>query len=161
MHDLVVGLTDAKPAPAGSPAEGQLDPAGDTNPRCGWGASTLDYVHYHDTEWGRSVVDERTLFEKLCLEGFQSGLSWLTVLRKRESFRQAFADFEATEVATFGPDDVERLLQDASIIRHRGKIELGHQQRPGPGPGVGRGRDPGRHPLVAPTRRAPLPPDDG
>jgi DNA-3-methyladenine glycosylase I len=100
-----------------------LDPETDDRPRCAWGASTLDYAHYHDTEWGRAVTDERTLFEKLCLEGFQSGLSWLTVLRKRESFRRAFADFEAERVAAFGDSDVDRLLSDASIIRHRGKIE--------------------------------------
>lgn len=78
---------------------------------------------YHDTEWGRPVLDDRRLFEKVCLEGFQSGLSWLTILRKREGFRAAFADFDAEVVAGFGPADVDRLLQDAAIIRHRGKIE--------------------------------------
>lgn len=91
--------------------------------RCGWGASTADYVQYHDEEWGQPVVDDDRLFEKLCLEGFQSGLSWLTILRKRESFRRAFADFSIAAVARFGSDDVERLLGDASIVRHRGKIE--------------------------------------
>ena len=91
--------------------------------RCGWGVSTSDYVAYHDQEWGRPVVDDDRLFEKLCLEGFQSGLSWLTILRKRENFRRAFADFRIAEVARFDGDDVARLLGDASIIRHRGKIE--------------------------------------
>ena len=78
---------------------------------------------YHDTEWGRPVLDDRRRFEKVCLEGFQSGLSWLTILRKREGFRAAFADFDAEVVAGFGPADVDGLLQDAAIIRHRGKIE--------------------------------------
>lgn len=91
--------------------------------RCSWGASTPDYASYHDDEWGRTTIDDRTLFEKLCLEGFQSGLSWLTILRKREDFRRVFADFDAEEVAAYGPADVERLLGDASIVRHRGKIE--------------------------------------
>jgi DNA-3-methyladenine glycosylase I len=91
--------------------------------RCRWGASPPDYVDYHDTEWGFPVADDRRLFEKLCLEGFQSGLSWLTILRKREAFRAAFAGFDFGVVAGFGPEDVERLLGDAGIIRHRGKIE--------------------------------------
>lgn len=91
--------------------------------RCGWGASTPDYAIYHDQEWGRPVIDDDRLFEKLCLEGFQSGLSWLTILRKRENFRRAFAGFRIAEVARFDGGDVERLLGDASIIRHRGKIE--------------------------------------
>lgn len=95
----------------------------DGRPRCGWGSSSDDYAHYHDTEWGRPTIDERTLFEKICLEGFQSGLSWITILRKRNNFRAAFADFDAARVATFGNDDVERLLSNAGIIRHRGKIE--------------------------------------
>src|ERR1700690_1860628 len=81
------------------------------------------YEAYHDTEWGRPVRDERGVYERLCLEGFQSGLSWLTILRKRESFREAFAGFEPDRVAAFGERDVERLLADAGIIRHRGKIE--------------------------------------
>ncbi len=85
--------------------------------------STPEYVTYHDEEWGRPVVDDDRLFEKLCLEGFQAGLSWLTILRKREGFRRAFAGFRIAEVARFGADEVERLLADASIIRHRGKIE--------------------------------------
>jgi DNA-3-methyladenine glycosylase I len=91
--------------------------------RCFWGASPEEYATYHDTEWGFPVADDRRLFEKLCLEGFQSGLSWLTILRKREGFRRAFANFDFRRVAEFGADDVERLLQDAAIVRHRGKIE--------------------------------------
>jgi DNA-3-methyladenine glycosylase I len=90
--------------------------------RCAWGASTPDYAAYHDTEWGFGVTDEHRLFEKLCLEGFQSGLSWLTILRKRENFRAAFAGFEPAVVATYGEDDVARLLADAGIVRHAGKI---------------------------------------
>jgi DNA-3-methyladenine glycosylase I len=91
--------------------------------RCAWGDSAPDYRPYHDEEWGRPVTDDVRLFEKLCLEGFQSGLSWLTILRKREAFRAAFAGFDFHRVATFGEGDVERLLGDAGIIRHRGKIE--------------------------------------
>ncbi|HEX7172132.1 MAG TPA: DNA-3-methyladenine glycosylase I [Candidatus Limnocylindria bacterium] len=91
--------------------------------RCWWGASDDLYRTYHDTEWGRPVAADRTLFEKLSLEGFMAGLSWLTILRKRENFRRAFANFEADAIASFGPDDVERLLADAGIVRHRGKIE--------------------------------------
>jgi DNA-3-methyladenine glycosylase I len=91
--------------------------------RCFWGDSTDEYRAYHDSEWGYPVDDDRRLFEKLCLEGFQSGLSWLTILRKREGFRRAFAGFDFEKVASFGERDVERLLGDASIVRHRGKIE--------------------------------------
>jgi DNA-3-methyladenine glycosylase I len=91
--------------------------------RCFWGDSTDEYRSYHDTEWGFPVADDRRLFEKLCLEGFQSGLSWLTILRKREAFRQAFAGFDFDAVAGFGERDIERLLGDAGIVRHRGKIE--------------------------------------
>jgi DNA-3-methyladenine glycosylase I len=98
------------------------DYAPDDRPRC-WPMSDPLYVDYHDLEWGRPVTDERGLLEKLCLEGFQSGLSWLTILRKREAFRQAFADFEADRLARYGPRDVERLLGNAAIVRHRGKIE--------------------------------------
>ena len=90
--------------------------------RC-WESSDPLYNAYHDEEWGRPVVDERGLYERLCLEGFQSGLSWLTILRKRESFRAAFADFDPERVARFGERDVKRLLADAGIVRHRGKIE--------------------------------------
>ena len=98
-----------------------LDPDGVA--RCWWGAGDDLYRSYHDGEWGRPVADDRRLFEKLSLEGFMAGLSWLTILRKRENFRAAFANFEIEAVASFGPDDVERLLADAGIVRHRGKIE--------------------------------------
>ena len=91
--------------------------------RCFWGASADDYAAYHDREWGFPVTDDRRLFEKLCLEGFQAGLSWLTILRKREAFRRAFAGFDVDAIARFGAKDVERLLLDAGIVRHRGKIE--------------------------------------
>ncbi len=91
--------------------------------RCWWCAASPEYRAYHDTEWGFPVAEDRRLFEKLSLEGFQAGLSWLTILRKRESFRQAFAGFDADRVARFGDADVERLLGDAGIVRHRGKIE--------------------------------------
>ena len=91
--------------------------------RCSWGDSAPEYRSYHDTEWGFPVDDDRRLFEKLSLEGFQSGLSWLTILRKREAFRRAFANFEIEQLARFGDRDVKRLLADASIVRHRGKIE--------------------------------------
>jgi DNA-3-methyladenine glycosylase I len=90
--------------------------------RCTWGASTPEYQRYHDEEWGRPVGDDRRILEKLCLEGFQSGLSWLTILRKREGFRRAFASFDPAEVARFDESDVARLVQDPSIVRHRGKI---------------------------------------
>ena len=103
MHDLVIGSDGVR--------------------RCGWCASAPDYVAYHDDEWGRPVRDDDRLFEKLCLEGFQSGLSWLTILRKREAFRRAFGGFDIATVARFGPADAERLLGDAGIVRHRGKIE--------------------------------------
>ena len=91
--------------------------------RCSWGSSTPEYRRYHDEEWGRPVTDDRGIYERLVLEGFQSGLSWLTILRKRENFRAAFAGFEMDEVARFGARDVKRLLGDAGIVRHRGKIE--------------------------------------
>jgi DNA-3-methyladenine glycosylase I len=95
----------------------------DGRARCWWCASAEDYVAYHDDEWGRPVRDDRRLFEKICLEGFQSGLSWLTILRKREGFRRAFADFDFERIARFDRRRVERLLGDAAIVRHRGKIE--------------------------------------
>ncbi len=96
----------------------------DLNTRCFWVASApADYLEYHDNEWGFPVADDRRLFEKLCLEGFQSGLSWLTILRKRQNFRSAFAGFDLEAVARFTEDDVTRLLGDAGIVRHRGKIE--------------------------------------
>lgn len=91
--------------------------------RCPWGAGHEDYRRYHDTEWGFPVVDDTRLFEKLCLEGFQSGLSWLTILRKRDNFRRAFSGFDIDRVARFTPRSVERLLGDEGIVRHRGKIE--------------------------------------
>jgi len=94
----------------------------DGRARCAWGASTPEYRTYHDTEWGFGVTDDHRLFEKLCLEGFQSGLSWLTILRKRDAFRSAFAAFDFNVVATFDDRDVERLLSDAGIVRHGGKI---------------------------------------
>jgi DNA-3-methyladenine glycosylase I len=92
-------------------------------PRCWWAGSTPEYQAYHDTEWGFPVADDIRLFEKLSLEGFQAGLSWLTILRKREAFRRAFEGFDYARVAQFSEDDVTRLLGDAGIIRHRGKIE--------------------------------------
>jgi DNA-3-methyladenine glycosylase I len=90
--------------------------------RC-WESADPSYNVYHDEEWGRPVRDERGLYERLCLEGFQSGLSWLTILRKREAFREAFAGFDPDRVARYGEREVKRLLADASIVRHRGKIE--------------------------------------
>ncbi len=97
---------------------------GDAEPvRCDWPTDDPLYLEYHDTEWGRPTTDPVRLFEKICLEGFQSGLSWITILRKRENFRTAFAGFDIERVARFGEEDVERLLGDVGIIRHRGKIE--------------------------------------
>ncbi|HEV3226753.1 MAG TPA: DNA-3-methyladenine glycosylase I [Acidimicrobiales bacterium] len=103
-------------------AEERVVVGDDGKARCSWSAGTSEYRSYHDTEWGFGVTDDHRLFEKLCLEGFQSGLSWSTILRKRDSFRAAFAGFDFTIVATFGEDDVERLLNDAGIVRHGGKI---------------------------------------
>jgi DNA-3-methyladenine glycosylase I len=91
--------------------------------RCWWGVSAPDYVEYHDSEWGRPVTDDRGIYERLTLEAFQSGLSWLTILRKRENFRAAFDDFDFKRVAEYGPAEVERLLGDAGIVRNRAKIE--------------------------------------
>lgn len=91
--------------------------------RCPWAVSTPEYQDYHDREWGLPVGDDRQIFEKLCLEGFQAGLSWLTILRKRDAFRRAFANFDPEIVADYGTVDVERLLDDAAIVRHRAKIE--------------------------------------
>ena len=90
--------------------------------RCPWGLSAPEYVAYHDEEWGRPVRGDTAIFERLCLEGFQSGLSWLTILRKRENFRAAFAGFEAQAVAAFGEQDVARLMADQGIVRNRAKI---------------------------------------
>jgi DNA-3-methyladenine glycosylase I len=94
----------------------------DGRARCWWGLSADDYISYHDTEWGFGAADNSRLYEKLCLEGFQSGLSWLTILRKRPNFRAGFAGFDPAAVARFDEDDVARLLADAGIIRHQGKI---------------------------------------
>ncbi len=99
--------------------------------RCWWAVSAPEYVAYHDDEWGRPVRDDRALFEKLCLEAFQSGLSWITILRKREAFRAAFAGFEPERVAAFGERDVERLMGDAGIVRNRAKIAGLDRERPG------------------------------
>ena len=104
------------------------DPAGlftgaDGLARCNWCQASPAYRHYHDHEWGLPVTDERRLFEKICLEGFQAGLSWLTILNKREAFRAGFANFDAEQVAHFGEQEVARLLADVCIVRHRGKIE--------------------------------------
>ncbi|MEN8115049.1 MAG: DNA-3-methyladenine glycosylase I [Actinomycetota bacterium] len=90
--------------------------------RCSWGNGTLDYMAYHDEEWGRPVDDDRLLFEKLSLEGFQAGLSWITILRKREAFRDAFSGFAIEQVAAMGDSDVVRLKENAGIVRHEGKI---------------------------------------
>lgn len=98
-------------------------PGPDGRPRCRWCAAAPEFFHYHDSEWGLPVDDDRRLFEKLCLEGFQSGLSWRTILAKRENFRAAFLDFDYQRLALFDDGDVARLLQDPGIVRHRGKIE--------------------------------------
>jgi DNA-3-methyladenine glycosylase I len=99
-----------------------LTTGADGRPRCAWATSAPDYVAYHDDEWGRPTHDDTALYEKLCLEAFQSGLSWLTILRKREGFRAAFAGFEPERVAAFGDADVARLMDDAAIVRNRAKI---------------------------------------
>jgi DNA-3-methyladenine glycosylase I len=98
-------------------------PGSDGRPRCGWAVSSADYERYHDEEWGRPVHGEAALFERLSLEAFQSGLSWITILRKRDAFRRAFADFDPAVVAGFGAGDVDRLLADAGIVRNRQKID--------------------------------------
>lgn len=95
----------------------------DGQSRCSWCEGYDDYIEYHDNEWGRPVVDDQRLFEKISLEGFQSGLSWLTILRKRENFRSAFQGFDIEKIARFNSRSVDRLLGDAGIVRHRGKIE--------------------------------------
>ena len=97
--------------------------AEDGQPRCRWCAAAPEFLHYHDTEWGFPVDEDRRLFEKVCLEGFQSGLSWRTILAKRDNFRAAFAGFDFDKVADYTEDDVARLLKDEGIVRHRGKIE--------------------------------------
>jgi DNA-3-methyladenine glycosylase I len=98
-------------------------PGPDGLPRCRWCSAAPEFFAYHDAEWGFPVADDRRLFEKLCLEGFQSGLSWRTILAKRDHFRRAFHDFDFDRIARFDQHDVERLLQDEGIVRHRGKIE--------------------------------------
>jgi DNA-3-methyladenine glycosylase I len=115
-------MTDPLPE-AGAAARPKGPVAGpDGRLRCPWGLSTPDYVAYHDDEWGRPVRGDQAIFERLCLEAFQSGLSWLTILRKRENFRKAFAGFDLPAVAAFGDADVARLLADAGIVRNRAKI---------------------------------------
>jgi len=109
-------------APTGAPPQG-VTVGDDGLARCWWGAGDPLYRRYHDTEWGRPVAEDRRLFEKLSLEGFQAGLSWLTILRKRERFREAFAGFDPAAVAGFGTEEVDRLLADAGIVRNRAKIE--------------------------------------
>jgi DNA-3-methyladenine glycosylase I len=99
-----------------------MEPAEDVV-RCGWAGRSPDYIAYHDTEWGRELRGDREMFERLSLEAFQSGLSWITILRKREAFRAAFAGFDVHRVAGFGESDVHRLLTDAAIVRNRAKIE--------------------------------------
>jgi DNA-3-methyladenine glycosylase I len=109
--------------PDAPPLADGLRPGSDGRPRCWWCLDDPLYERYHDAEWGRPVADDRRLFEKLCLEGFMAGLSWLTILRKREHFREVFHGFEPASIAAFGPDDVERLMGDAGIVRNRAKIE--------------------------------------
>lgn len=104
-------------------AESGLVVGADGQARCWWGAEPALYRHYHDTEWGRPVADDVRLFEKMCLEGFQAGLSWLTILKKREAFRTAFHGFDPEKLARFDEADIARLLADPGIVRHRGKIE--------------------------------------
>lgn len=102
---------------------GNTDTGPDGKPRCRWCLSAPEFLPYHDQEWGFPVADDRRLFEKICLEGFQSGLSWRTILAKRENFRRAFHDFDFNRIARYTERDVARLLADAGIVRHRGKIE--------------------------------------
>ena len=106
-----------------SAASAGAEPGPDGLLRCPWGLGSAEYLAYHDGEWGRPVRDDTGMFERLCLEAFQSGLSWLTILRKREAFRGAFARFDIEAVAGFGPADVARLLADSGIVRNRAKIE--------------------------------------
>jgi DNA-3-methyladenine glycosylase I len=103
--------------------ETSLRPGADGQARCWWATASPEYVGYHDGEWGRPVLDDRGLYERLCLEAFQSGLSWLTILRKREAFRAGFSGFEIGRVAAFGEPDLKRLLADEGIVRNRAKIE--------------------------------------
>ena len=110
-------MTEEQPIPAGAAVPGP-----DGRLRCPWGLSAPEYLAYHDEEWGRPVRGDRVIFERLSLEAFQSGLSWLTILRKRENFRKAFAGFDPAAIAAFGPDDVQRLLADPGIVRNRAKV---------------------------------------
>ena len=112
-----------EPSPADPPRLPDLVEGSDGRNRCYWVGRHADYTAYHDLEWGVPVDDDRSLFEKICLEGFQSGLSWLTILRKRENFREAFDGFEIERVAAYSARDVQRLLRNPGIVRHRGKIE--------------------------------------
>ena len=114
-------MTDPGPVAAPDPPSGSV-PGPDGRLRCPWGLSAPEYLAYHDEEWGRPVRGDTAIFERLCLEGFQSGLSWLTILRKRENFRAAFAGFEPGAVAAFGEQDVARLMADAGIVRNRAKV---------------------------------------
>jgi DNA-3-methyladenine glycosylase I len=134
--------------------------------RCGWCGTDPSYVEYHDREWGRPTIDDRRIYEKLCLEGFQAGLSWLTILRKRDAFRAAFAGFDPEVVARFGDREVARLLEDAGIVRHRGKIEaaianaravLATRERHGSLASVVWSFEPPRRARPAPVRLADLP----
>ena len=111
------------PESPGSPGGRRAEPGPDGRLRCPWALGSAEYLDYHDDEWGRPVRDDQGIFERLCLEAFQSGLSWLTILRKRENFRAAFCGFDMAAVSAFGPADVARLLGDAGIVRHRAKIE--------------------------------------
>ena len=117
-----IGSADPGRGQAGAAPPGLMRGT-DARLRCAWQGGLPDYQAYHDLEWGRPQADERLLFEKLCLEGFQSGLSWLTILRKRENFRRAFAGFDHRAIAAYGEAEIARLLADPGIVRHRGKIE--------------------------------------
>lgn len=122
-HRVVAEKDAGQPRWHNPPVEQAVLDSDDGLRRCPWGLEPPEYRRYHDAEWGHPVLDDVRIFEMLCLEGFQSGLSWLTILRKREGFRRAFAGFDIASVAAFVESDIERLLADASIVRHRGKIE--------------------------------------
>jgi DNA-3-methyladenine glycosylase I len=122
VSDQPAGLAPDPAAPDPAEPDGGAVPGADGKLRCPWGLSAPEYVAYHDEEWGRPVRGDTALFERLSLEGFQSGLSWLTILRKRENFRAAFAGFAPAAVAAFGDQDVARLMADAGIVRNRAKI---------------------------------------
>lgn len=122
MEDTAEDSVTAAATDAGARPRASVVTGDDGRARCAWSAADEDYRRYHDEEWGRPLRDDRALFEKLCLEGFQAGLSWLTILRRRPAFRAAFHDFDVEQVAAMTDADVERLLTDPAIIRHRGKI---------------------------------------